>query len=95
MGGSFFWMSFRALGGSPSPWGKPGCGSGWVSANSSNSEPKVTGAERKGNGVAKGAYHPSWANYLLMQNRLSHSMIELPPLGRVGEGLHLLAELIA
>ena len=20
MGGSFFWMSFRALGGSPSPW---------------------------------------------------------------------------
>ena len=45
-------MSFRALGGSSSPWGKPGCGSGWVSANSSNSEPKVTGAERKGNGVA-------------------------------------------
>ena len=45
-------MSFRALGGSPSPWGKPGCGSGWVSANSSNSEPKVTGAGRKGNGGA-------------------------------------------
>ena len=44
-------MSFRALSGSPSPWGKPGCGSGWVSANSSNSEPKVTGAERKGNRV--------------------------------------------